>query len=84
MDYSALVLPAGTVDKLVDVGKDDPLVSSYLPRNDTDRFNWSLYDPVAMDGLPIGIQIVGQRLEEEKILGAGKVIDDLLKKSSSH
>lgn len=81
LDYTALVLPAGRVDKRLDAAKDDPSVSSYSPRNDIDLHNWSLYDPEAMDGLPIGVQIVGQRLEEEKVLGAGKVIDDLLKNS---
>lgn len=79
LDYTAMVLPAGKVDKQVDVSKDDPLVSSYRPRNDVDAYNWALYDPEAMDGLSISVQLVGQRLEEEKVLGAGKVIDDLLR-----
>ncbi|CZT21676.1 related to acetamidase [Ramularia collo-cygni] len=83
LDYTALVLPAGKVDKFVDVGKDDPGFSLYEPRSEVDGFNWSLYDPDAMHGLPIGIQVVGRRLEEEKVLGAGKVIDDLLRRAGS-
>lgn len=79
LDYTALVLPAGKVNKLVDVRKEDPMVSSYQSRNDLDGYNWSLYDPGAMDGLPISIQLIGQRLEEEKMLGAGKVVDGLLR-----
>jgi amidase len=28
--------------------------------------------------LPVGVQIVGRKLEEEKVLAIGKVLDDLL------
>lgn len=29
-------------------------------------------------GLPVGLQIVGRKLEEETVLAAGKIIDDLI------
>lgn len=80
LDYSALVLPAGKVDQALDKAKDDPLVMEYLARNDLDQANWALYDPEAMHGLPVSVQIVGKRLEEEKVLGAAKVIDDVLRR----
>ncbi|KXT09723.1 hypothetical protein AC579_1691 [Pseudocercospora musae] len=79
LDYTALVLPAGNVDKDRDPARSDPQVSSYQPRNELDRHNWSLYDPEAMHGLPISVQIVGQRLEEEKVLGVGKVVDEIIR-----
>ncbi|KAF2187166.1 amidase [Zopfia rhizophila CBS 207.26] len=77
VDYSALVIPAGRVEKNRDAlsGKD----LSYQPRNELDEWNWRLYDAESMDGMSIGVQIVGRRLEEEKVLGVGKVIDRLLK-----
>lgn len=78
-----MVLPAGNVDKSLDTRRDDPLVSSYTPRNDVDKYNWSLYDPEAMDGLPISIQLVGQRLEEEKVLAAAKVVEAVLRASDA-
>lgn len=28
-----------------------------------------------MDGLPIGLQIIGRRFEEEKVLGVAKVLE---------
>jgi amidase len=71
LDYTALTFPAGTVDKL----KDPIPKELYEPRNEMDRFNWSLYDPQTMDGHPIGLQIVGRRFEEEKVLGACKAIE---------
>jgi Asp-tRNA(Asn)/Glu-tRNA(Gln) amidotransferase A subunit family amidase len=33
-----------------------------------------------MDGMPIGVQVVARRLQEEKALGAASAIDDILKK----
>ncbi|KAF9510450.1 hypothetical protein BS47DRAFT_1347999 [Hydnum rufescens UP504] len=36
------------------------------------------YDPVAMAGLPVGIQIVGRWNEDEKLMGLMKIVDDAL------
>lgn len=36
------------------------------------------YDATAMHGLPVGVQVVGQRLEEEKVLAVMKRIEDAL------
>ncbi|KAJ7347086.1 amidase [Mycena albidolilacea] len=37
-----------------------------------------LYDPAAMEGMPIGLQIVGRRWEEEKVLGLMRVVEGAL------
>jgi Asp-tRNA(Asn)/Glu-tRNA(Gln) amidotransferase A subunit family amidase len=79
LDYTAAVLPFGEVDRAIDPAKTEDVVSGYQARNETDAFNWQLYDPVAMHGLPLSVQIVGQRLEEEKVLGAAKVIETVLR-----
>ena len=42
---------------------------------------YSVYDSVGMHGLPVGIQIVGKQLEEERVLGAMKVVDDAIRKA---
>ncbi|GME48882.1 acetamidase [Neofusicoccum parvum] len=47
--------------------------------NELDKWNWNLYDPESMDGMPVGVQIVGRKLEEEKVLGAAKVVEAVLK-----
>lgn len=39
---------------------------------------YKLYDAEAMHGLPVGIQIVGRRLEEEKVLAIMKRIENAL------
>jgi amidase len=50
----------------------------YQPRNDQDAWNWDVYDPENMDGHPVGLQIVGRKLEEEKVLGVATVFEKLL------
>ncbi|KIW96782.1 uncharacterized protein Z519_02173 [Cladophialophora bantiana CBS 173.52] len=74
LDYTALSFPAGTVEET-----DNIHTEGYEPRNDYDAWNWKLYDPVTMQGHPVGLQIVGRRFEEEKVLGAAAVIQKLLK-----
>ncbi|KAF7359415.1 putative amidase PB8B6.03 [Mycena sanguinolenta] len=39
-----------------------------------------IYDPVAMQGMPVGIQVVAKRWEDEKVLGMMKIIDKALGK----
>lgn len=73
LDYSALTFPVTTISKDIDIA--DP---SYEPRNSMDEWNWSLYDSERMNGHPIGLQIIAQRLQEEKVLAAAKVFEGLL------
>ncbi|KAL4242371.1 Amidase signature (AS) superfamily protein [Abortiporus biennis] len=39
----------------------------------------AIYDAKKMEGLPVGIQIVGRRWEEEKVIGMMKVVEEALK-----
>ncbi|KXJ88814.1 amidase [Microdochium bolleyi] len=71
LDYTALAFPAGVADKVKDAAYLD---SEYTPRNELDAWNWQLYDAEIMEGLPVGLQIVGQRYDEEKVLGAASQI----------
>ncbi|GAM87939.1 hypothetical protein ANO11243_059670 [Dothideomycetidae sp. 11243] len=75
LDYTALSFPAGEVSKDLDTAV---LEEDYTPRNDLDAYNWGLYDLKEMDGLDIGLQIVGRKLEEEKVLGVALQIQDLM------
>ncbi|KAK5116825.1 hypothetical protein LTR85_009085 [Meristemomyces frigidus] len=80
LDYTTCVLPVGTVDQAVDTAKSEPSVAEYVPRNELDKWNWALYDPEALHGMPLSVQLVGQRLEEEKVLGAAEVVAQILSK----
>ncbi|EXM07439.1 hypothetical protein FOIG_02450 [Fusarium odoratissimum NRRL 54006] len=74
LDYTALAFPAGNASK----DGDDRYFWDHIPRNETDAWNQQLYDPVAMDGRCVGLQIIGRRFEEEKVLGAAQQIHTLL------
>ncbi|KAI6762247.1 hypothetical protein HG531_002800 [Fusarium graminearum] len=66
LDYTALTFPAGKANKELD----DKYNVKYDPRNEIDAWNWGLYDGLAMEGRDVGLQLVGRRFEEEKVLGA--------------
>jgi amidase len=70
-----MVFPASKVDKVVDVPPTEP----YAPRNDADAWNWERYNSETMHGHPVGLQIIGRRFEEERVLGAAVVCDNLIK-----
>ena len=36
-----------------------------------------------MHGLPVGVQVVGQRLEEEKVMAGMKIIERLLREGGN-
>lgn len=77
LDYTALVLPAGQVRSY---DKEEPW--NLVPRNVLDEHNMALWnqqgDNMIELGLPVGVQIVGRKLEEEKVLAIGAVIQELL------
>ncbi|KAL2840366.1 amidase signature domain-containing protein [Aspergillus pseudodeflectus] len=70
LDYPAVSFPVDQVRKEVDTKRDD-----YQPRNELDAWNWGLYDPNTMNGHPVSLQVIGKRLEEEKVLGAANAIE---------
>ncbi|KAJ3510480.1 hypothetical protein NM208_g15524 [Fusarium decemcellulare] len=75
LDYSAGVLPVTHVDK----AKDQlPTEFNLKSLNGIARGAYKLYDADAMHGLPVGVQVVGRRLEEEKVLAIMKRIEDAL------
>lgn len=40
-------------------------------------------DPESMHGHPVGLQVVGRRLEEEKVLAGMEIIEAVLKSSDT-
>ncbi|KAL8836535.1 MAG: hypothetical protein Q9170_002890 [Blastenia crenularia] len=74
MDFSAVVIPVTTADKLADAIDD-----TYQPLNEVDRMNWEAYDPETYHGAPVGLQLVARKWEEEKVWAIAKIIDTALK-----
>jgi len=46
--------------------------------NGVARGAYMYYDAIKMEGLPVGVQVVGRRLEEEKVLACMKRCEDAL------
>ncbi|KAI1264934.1 amidase [Xylariaceae sp. FL1019] len=75
LDYTAGCIPITHVDKAL-----DGLPSGFNIKklNGVAQGAYKLYDAKAMHGLPVGIQVVGRRLEEEKVLALMKRVEDAL------
>ncbi|KAI0793475.1 general amidase [Abortiporus biennis] len=69
LDCPALVIPVTTVDADRDV-KQPP----HEFRSPDDKAIYDLYEPSTFDGLPVGVQLVGYRHEEEATIGMGEIV----------
>ncbi|KAM5359272.1 hypothetical protein ACJZ2D_014620 [Fusarium nematophilum] len=70
VDYSSVSFATGLkADKAV-----DEVDSSYVPLTPLCKEVNDEYDPEDMHGLPISLQIVARRLEEEKVLAMAKLV----------
>ncbi|PPQ78251.1 hypothetical protein CVT25_011710 [Psilocybe cyanescens] len=79
LDYTAGVLPVTTVDKALDRLPHDFTASDEYKRfSPVAKIACSVYDAEKMHGLPLGVQIIGRRLEEEKVLEGMQVIETAL------
>ncbi|KAG6910713.1 hypothetical protein DXG01_008243 [Tephrocybe rancida] len=74
LDYTAGVLPVTFVDKEL-----DRLPPNFVASSPLSSLAYSAYDVDDMHGLPLGVQIVGRRLEEERVLEAMKIVQGSLK-----
>ncbi|KUI59988.1 Acetamidase [Cytospora mali] len=80
LDYSTLVVPGGNVCE-------EDVSASWVFESRGALDDWSLKlwkdnkDDMASMKLPVGVQLVGRKLEEEKLLGMGKILDDILRAS---
>lgn len=70
LDYPAAVFPVTHVD----IAKDfkDP---EYEPLNEMDREMQDTYSPEQFKDAPVGLQLVGRRFEDEKVLKALEIIE---------
>jgi len=69
LDYTAGSFPVTFVDKTIDVE-----MPNYVPQNPVDQSIWSTYDKDIFDGAPVGLQVMGKRLQEEKVIGMMEAI----------
>lgn len=83
LDYAAGVLPVSFVDGQTDALPRDFMNSAeYKNMGLISKGGYSVYDAEAMHGLPVGVQVVGRRFEEEKVLQGMKIVEDALEACS--
>ncbi|BEJ12730.1 hypothetical protein CspHIS471_0211900 [Cutaneotrichosporon sp. HIS471] len=75
-DYPSAVVPVTRVDQVK-----DPKVAREGYHNDLDRELWEMYDPEVYKNAPIGVQIVGQKDEDEAVIRMAEIVDAALKAS---
>lgn len=77
LDYSCGVVPVTHVDKAL-----DRLPSTFRLRdlNGVAAGAYEHYNADEMHGLPVAVQIVGQRLQEEKVLAAMERVEAALER----
>ncbi|KAH8816971.1 amidase signature domain-containing protein [Xylogone sp. PMI_703] len=73
LDYTSVAVPVTTASKEL-----DPMDYGYTPRNDDDKAAFEAYDADIYDGVPVGIQLVGRRLQEEKMLAVAEYVSKAL------
>ena len=73
LDYTAGVVHITHVDKSLDKLPADFKIKKL---NGVAQGAYKLYDADAMHGLPVAIQVVGRRLEEEKVLAVKSLTAD--------
>ncbi|KAJ6146304.1 hypothetical protein N7497_008286 [Penicillium chrysogenum] len=76
LGYAALAVPVTTASRTKDVPDKEWL--AHVPRNDSDRFNKQQYDVNLVEGMPVGIQVVGGRFGEEKCVAVAKAIEQAM------
>jgi len=85
--YNILDLPAGclpvtrvnpAVDALTEEWFQGPGHGSPLMENGIFKAQHGLYNPGTLEGMPVGIQVVCKKWEEEKLLRVMSLIDDIL------
>jgi hypothetical protein len=79
LDYTAGIMPVTKVDPVTDILPADFKLSKL---NGVARGAYIHYDAVKMAGLPVGVQVVGRRLEEEKVLSVMSRILSLLEEDN--
>jgi Asp-tRNA(Asn)/Glu-tRNA(Gln) amidotransferase A subunit family amidase len=75
LDYTAGVIPVTKVDAVQDRLPPNVSVSEM---NGIAKGIYRYYDAVEMAGLPVGVQIVGRRLQEEKVLAVMERVEAAL------
>ncbi|KAL2055302.1 hypothetical protein ABVK25_004640 [Lepraria finkii] len=78
LDYTCGIIPILHVDRVLDKL---PKAFQFRDLNGVARGAYTHYDAEKMHGLPVAVQIVGRRLEEEKVLAIMGRVEEALDKT---
>ena len=85
MDYPAAVFPVGRLKAetytALDISTEFTLAKS--PRNPVEEFVRAQWDPQTYDNAAVSLQLIGRRLNEEKVLGMLKKVEDAIRQCGS-
>ncbi|CAG7562634.1 unnamed protein product [Fusarium equiseti] len=82
LDWTCATIPVGRVDAVLDP---KPTTSStFLPMSEWDARNWEKYSPEVYKDAAICLQVMGQRLTEEKVLAALGIVNEALGRERDH
>ena len=76
LDFAACTFPVTFADKTVDKVRD---MSKFNSRSELDGKIQADYNPDLYHGAPVSLQLVGKRLQEEKVLEMVEVVSEALK-----
>jgi Asp-tRNA(Asn)/Glu-tRNA(Gln) amidotransferase A subunit family amidase len=80
LDYTAGIIPVTTVSPTLDAFPADYYSSpAYNDLNSIAKAAYLEYNAEKMKGLPVGVQIAGRRMEEERVLAGMGVVQKALK-----
>lgn len=77
LDCSCAALPVTHVDKTRDAKS-----TTYIPKSKEEKAVYDMYDPEAFHGMPVVLQVVTRKLEEERALAVAVACDKALKSQS--
>ena len=77
LDYTCGVLPVTKVDGFQD-SIDALTLKERKSANNISKNAYDLYDAKAMHGLPVGVQVVGKRLGDHRLLEIAQALEALL------
>ncbi|KAL4736165.1 amidase signature domain-containing protein [Aspergillus similis] len=73
LDYASVVIPVTLADKKIDV-----VSPNFTALNEVDQLNMEYYDPEKYHGAPAAVQLIGRRLDEERLLSLAKLVVEAL------
>ncbi|KAL4911526.1 hypothetical protein BDW74DRAFT_164967 [Aspergillus multicolor] len=73
LDYASVVIPVTLADKSIDV-----VSPNFTALNEEDQMNMKFYDPEKYHGAPAAVQLIGRRLDEERLLSLAQLVVEAL------